>query len=224
MPLPFIGPALRLAEVPVAPGADEARRWAQDELAQKVYQDAKPGWAEQLAALIKRAVEDLLNNVGVANGYAGLAIVAGLALVAVIAIVIIVRPRLNRRKAADRDVFAGVLLLTAEQHRTLARTAAQAGDFHTAVSEQFRAIVRSAEERDVSVPAPGRTALEIAAELELAFPSHSLALHHSADLFNSVRYGHLTPTADMYEELVATDTAMAETTPVYAGDFQEVQP
>lgn len=223
MVLTLFGTAVCVAEIPVTPGAEEARRWARDELAQKVYQDAKPGWAEQLAALISKALKELLNNVGVASGHTGLAIVAGLIIVAIIAIIVIIRPRLNRRNAAHEPVFAGVLLLTAEQHRKLAQHAAHQADFNTAVSEQFRAIVRAAEERDVSITAPGRTAVEIMTELTLAFPQQGGLLGHSAELFNAVRYGHVPPTQDMYEELVGTDNAVARAKPLYARGFQEAQ-
>lgn len=215
---------LRPADVPVVPGADEARRWAQEELAKKVYQDAKPGWADQLFAALKKALAELLNTMGVANANVGLAVVVGLVLLAAVAIVLIIRPRLNRRKAASDAVFGGEQALSSEQHRTMARTAARSGDFHAAVSEQFRAMVRAAEERAVSAPALGLTAAEIVAVLEHAFPAHRQVLLHSAELFNAVRYGRVPPTAAMYEELLATDAALAATTPQYADDFTVVHP
>ncbi|AIY01305.1 hypothetical protein ART_1706 [Arthrobacter sp. PAMC 25486] len=213
---------LRPADIPVVPGADEARRWAQEELAKKVYQDAKPGWAEQLFAMLKKAFAELLGKLGVADANIGLAVVVGLVLLAAIAIVLIIRPRLNRRKAATDAVFDGEKILSSEQHRTMARTAARSGDFHTAVSESFRAMVRAAEERAVSVPALGLTAAEIVGVLERAFPSHREALLHSAELFNAVRYGMVPPTAAMYEELQATERSLAATTPHYADEFPAV--
>lgn len=222
MALKLIPAPLPLNDVPVLPGADQARQWAQEELSQKIYQEAKPGWAEQVFAFLKQALEEFLNNVGIANGNIGLAIMAGLALVAVIAIVLIIRPRLNRKKATTTAVFTAGQVLSSGAHRAMARTAAQAGDFHTAVSEQFRAMVRAAEERDVIVPAVGLTAREIVAELETAFPSHSPALHASADLFNAVRYGQVPPTAAMYEKLTLTDQAVAAATPLYSGAFPAV--
>lgn len=205
-------------DVPLVPDADEAQRWAQEELAHKVYQDAKPGLAEQIAALVRSAFDEFLNNVGAPSGNFALAIAIGALLLAIVAVVFIIRPRLNRTVAADQDVFAGKQQLSAEQHRALARAAAASHDFHTAISEQFRAIVRAAEERDVSLPALGRTALEIAVELQRAFPAHGQALLTSADIFNAVRYGHLTATAAMFEELVLTDRAVAGSKPVYTDE------
>lgn len=216
--------ALRFAEVPVAPGADEARRWAQDELAQKVYQDAKPGWAEQLWTLIKQAFAELLGKIGVAPGQTGLVITIIIVLLALVVVVLIVRPTLNRRKRQTDEVFADSPLLSADEHRTRAQGAAAAGDFLTAVSEQFRAMVRAAEERDVSIPAPGRTALEITAELERAFPDQHVALHRSADIFNAVRYGQTPPTVEMYQELADTDRTVAAAAPIYQDHFGVSQP
>ncbi|SED85823.1 protein of unknown function [Arthrobacter alpinus] len=210
-------------DVPVVPGADEARQWAQEELANKVYQDAKPGLAEQIGALIKSALDELFNNVSAPNGNIALAIAVGVVLLAIAAIIVIIRPRLNRRSATPENVFEGGLMLSAEQHRAMARAAAASGDFHTAVSEQFRAMVRAAEERDVSLPAVGRTAMEIAVELERAFPAHGEALHHSAEIFNAVRYGHAPPTPAMYGHLMATDQAVAASKPRYAADSLAVQ-
>ena len=206
------------AEVPLVPDADEARRWAQEELAHKVYQDAKPGLAEQIAALVRSAFDEFLNNVGSPSGSIALAIAIGALLLAIVAVVFIIRPRLNRTVAADQDVFAGKLQLSAEQHRALARAAAASEDFHTAISEQFRAMARAAEERDVSLPALGRTALEIAVELQRAFPAQGQALLTSAEIFNAVRYGHLTATAAMFEELVLTDRAVAASKPLYTDE------
>ncbi|MDO5751423.1 DUF4129 domain-containing protein [Arthrobacter sp.] len=217
-------PPLHLAEVPLAPGSDEARQWAQDELAQQVYQDAKPGFAEQILALLQKVWDELINSVGAVDGTAGLAIAIGVVLLAVAVIIFFVRPQLNRRKSATAAVFENDHVMTAEQHRKLAQAAAHAADFSTALREQFRAIVRAAEERDVIVPALGRTAVEITADLERAFPAHKLALRHGADLFNAVRYGQVPPTSAMFAELVDTDQAVSATSPRYGEVFAAVQP
>ncbi len=214
--------ALLSAEVPVVPGADQARHWAQEELARQVYQDAKPGWAEQVFAALRKALGELLNRLGVAEPNVGLAALVGLVLLAVIAVVLIVRPRLNRRKSGPEGVFAHKGMLTSAQHRAMAQAAAASGDFGTAVGEIFRAMARAAEERDVSAPALGRTATEIVHDLKSAFPGHHGALARSAELFNAVRYGDVPATAAMYQEMLATDAAIAATTPHYADDFAAV--
>ena len=217
-------PMLHPADVPVVPGADEARRWAQEELSRKIYQDAKPGWTDELFAMLKKAFQELLGKMGMADASVGLSVAVALVLVAVVVIILVVRPRLNRKRAATSAVFDSETALSAAHHRSLARAAAASGDFGTAVNEQFRALVRAAEERDVSVPALGLTATEIVGVLDRAFPSHRAALDRSAELFNAVRYGKVPPTSSMYQELLATDSALAATTPVYADAFAGAAP
>lgn len=212
------------AEVPVTPDSDEARQWAQEELAKQVYEDAKPGWAEQLGNLVLQALGELLDSVGVAPAHTGLVIVGSLIVVAALIIVLVLRPKLNRRRQQSEAVFTAAVALSSGEHRSRAQAAAAEGDYYTAVTEQFRALVRAAEERDVSTPAPGRTAVEIAAELERAFPDHAGQLHRAAELFNAARYGQTPPTADMFEELHRVDKALTAATPVYAGSFEAVLP
>lgn len=200
--------ALIGAEVPVTPGADEARRWAQDELSGKVYQDAKPGWSEIVFDWLRKALADFLGTVGVAPAYTGLVIVGAVVLVAIIVIIAIVRPRLNKRKRQSAEVFPPMVSRTAQEYRALAQAAAASGDFATAISEQFRAMVRAAEERDIIALAPGRTALEASHDVARSFPQHARGLQSGAELFNAVRYGHVAADAAMFEELLSTDSAI----------------
>lgn len=204
------------AEIPVVPGADEARRWAAEELAKKAYQDAKPGLSQTILNWLGQALQQLLDGMGSLPGSTGLLVILGLALLAVVAAVVIIRPRLNRKKAKDAPIFEGSTTQTAAEHRELARSAVERGDLATAVSEQFRAIVRAAEERHISAPAPGRTAAEVAADLRLAFPAHGQDLLRAAEIFNSVRYGHTEPVLPQYQELAATDKALTAAKPAHA--------
>ncbi|NVM97511.1 DUF4129 domain-containing protein [Arthrobacter sp. SDTb3-6] len=205
-------------DVPVVPGAGEARRWAAEELAKKVYQDARPGLGAQILAWLRKAFADFLQGMGSLGGNTGMLVALGVVVLAIVAAAIVVRPRLNRRAAGKMAVFDGTAALSSGQHRSLARSAVERGDLATAVSEQFRAMVRSGEERDATSAGPGRTAAEIAGGLGQAFPAHGTALRHAAELFNAVRYGHAVPDRGMYDELVATDLAVSSARPVHAGD------
>ncbi|WP_104089538.1 DUF4129 domain-containing protein [Arthrobacter sp. GMC3] len=204
------------ADVPVTPGADEARRWAAEELAKKAYQDAKPGLAETVLNWLGQTLKELLDGMGSLPGSTGLLVVLGLLLLAIVAAVVIIRPRLNRRKPSDDHIFDGTTTQSGAEHRAMARAAVERGDLEMAISEQFRAIVRAAEERSIITPTPGRTAAEVAADLRLAFPARAPDLWRAAEIFNSVRYGHAHPTLSHYQELVATDAALAAAKPVYA--------
>jgi len=202
-------------DVPVIPGADEARRWAAEELARTVYQDAKPGLGAQVLSWLKHAIADFLNGLGSLGGTTGLLVAVCVLVLAIIAAVLLVRPRLNRRAAQGPAVFDGPAALSAGRHRELARAAVERGDLATAVLEQFRAIVRAGEERGAASAAPGLTAVEMAGGLQLAFPHHGPALARAAELFNAVRYGHAEPSRAMYNELTATDAAVAATRPLH---------
>ncbi|WP_442213950.1 DUF4129 domain-containing protein [Specibacter sp. RAF43] len=208
--------------VPVTPDAGEARRWAVEELLKPVYQDARPGLAQQILAWLRRALLDFLDGLGTLQGSVGLLVVAGVFLVLVVAAIVLVPLRRNRRGTHTAAVFDAPVILTAAAHRDLARDAAARGELAAAVREQFRAIVRAAEERDVCSPAPGRTAAEVAAELGRAFPAHGRQLRRAAETFNAVRYGRATPTQEMYDDLRRTDQALAAARPTYALD--PVQP
>ncbi len=211
-------PAAALAlDVPVTPAADEARRWAAEELAKKAYQDAKPGLGEQILAWLQGALSDFLDGLGSLGGNTGLLVALGVVVLAIAASVIVVRPRLNRRRTQQSVVFSGPAILSAVQHRDRARSAVERGDLAAAVTEAFRAIVRAGEERGATSPSPGRTAAEVAGELRQAFPAHGQALLRAAELFNAVRYGHAVPDRAMYQELVATDSAVAAAKPAHAG-------
>lgn len=206
-------------DVPVTPGADEARRWASEELAKKSYQDAKPGVTQLIIGWLRKALGELLDNLGSLQSNTALLVILGVAALVIIAAVVLVRPRLNRRKAQKTTVFAGPVTLTASGHRSLASAAAAQADFATAVREQFRVIVRTAEERNVLSPAPGSTAAEVATELCATFPAHSHAIRRAGDIFNTVSYGHTEATMPMYQELLTTDSALASAMPHYADDL-----
>jgi hypothetical protein len=215
-PLPA-GPSGRLlADVPVTPGADEARRWALRELSKKVYQDARPGLGQTVWDWIVNTFTAFLAGLKSLGSNTGVLILLGIAVLVVVAAVVVIRPRLNRRATNPEAVFDADTTLTAAAHRALAAAAARDGDLATAVMERFRGMVRAGEERDVVPAAPGRTAEEVASALGRAFPGHATQLRRAAGTFNTVRYGHGQATQAMADDLEATDAAVAAATPVHA--------
>ncbi len=205
-------------DVPVVPGGDEARRWAEQELSQRVYQNAKPGLGEVVWNWIVRFVNDFLNGLNGLNGNLG--VVLGLVLACVLAGVAVwlTRPRLNRKLSAPRGIFDHAEPLSAAGHRNLSAAAADRGDFAGAITERFRAIVRAAEERTVIDPQPGRTADEVTGQLIRAFAALRGQLGSAATLFNSVRYGNAAPSSADYQQLVQLDKDLLSERPHYA-DF-----
>ncbi len=191
---------------PLRPGRDEARSWAERELARSDYDPYRPGLLDRFLAWL----QDLLNRSG------GLGLpwwVLIVVLLAVLAVVVAVAWRrgggLGRRGAVrEADVFAGEAPRSAAWHREAAERAEAAGDWEQAVIERFRAIGRELEERTIVVPRPGRTAHELALEAAPALPERRAALDAAATRFDAVRYGGRHATADQVAELRALDEAV----------------
>ncbi len=208
-------PAFGRTDVPVIPGGDEARRWAQEELSGRIYQDAKPGLAELIWQRVVKFFRDFLDGLSGFNDNLGLVLLGLLLLVLAGIAVWLARPRLNRKQVAVAGLFESDVTLTAAEHRRLAAAAAAERDYAGAVTEQFRALVRASEERAVIDPQPGRTADEVTAQLIRAFAAHRDELLTAAARFNGVRYGKAVPAAADYDRLVALDQTLLKQHPRY---------
>lgn len=175
--------------VPVEPDADQARNWLEDELSKAEYQDAQPGLLERAVAKILEFLDELLSGIQGVGAPTGILLLALGALVLLALAVLVVRPRLNARKkpaglfdetGADQD---------AASHRALAEDAARSGDWDTALTERLRAILRSAEERVILDPRPGRTAREAGSSLSAVFPGAAAEILWLSRRFDEIRYG-----------------------------------
>lgn len=199
---------------PVEPGSEDARRWAVEELSKPVYQDAQPDWLTDLW----RQFTEWLRSLGSGDPAidSGVAVPAvGVTILVLIAVaVLLARPRLNarRRRPAGDDVDADPSVSPAEYRRRAAAAAARS-EWRTAVVEQFRAMVRSAEDRTVIDPMPGRAADEVASQLAGAFGSHAAELRHAAGIFDAVRYGSADATARDHAVMVALDQLLVAAKP-----------
>ncbi|QDG88918.1 DUF4129 domain-containing protein [Pseudarthrobacter sp. NIBRBAC000502770] len=199
-------------EPPVLPGADEAQRWAAEELAKPEYRDAAPSWLDSLW----RNFLDWLQSLDGSPGEAGPvpSPVIALVIAAIIAAaVILARPRLNARVRQARDVFERETVLTAADYRNRAETAAATGQWGDAVVDRFRAMVRSAENRTILDPQPGRTADEAANALSVPFAGEAGRLARAAATFDGIRYGSRAAGSADYQDMVALDAALDATKP-----------
>ena len=200
------------AEPPVLPSAEEARRWAAEELAKSEYREAEPGWLDSLW----RSFLDWLQSL---DGPAGAdapvpSPVIGIVIAVVIAVsVILARPRLNPKARQAKEVFEPDSALTAADYRQRADAAAAAGNWGDAVVDRFRAVVRSAEDRVLLEPQPGRTADEAAFALSRPFPAEAARLDQAARIFDAVRYGNWTPGSPDYEAMTRLDTDLQAARP-----------
>ena len=198
--------------VPVTPDADEARRWARDELADEVYRHAEPGLVERaLAWLLER-----LQEVELPEGPGSRVLLVGLLLLlaagVVVALALAGPVRLTARRH-DQPVF-GDVVRSAEEHRREADAHAAAGRWADAVRERFRAVVRSLEERALLSPSPGRTADEVALEAARVLPDVAAELGAAARTFDDVRYGGRPATSEHDAALRRLDQAVSAARPV----------
>ncbi|MFJ5954959.1 DUF4129 domain-containing protein [Paenarthrobacter sp. NPDC092416] len=203
--LTHVGLVLGRLEPPVTPDRDEARRWATEELAKPQYPDAEPGWISQLW----RDFLDWLGSLqgdgqGPGNDFA-VPLIGALAVVLIILTIIFVRPRLNARRKVAADIYDKEPAMDAGAYRRRAAAAADQGNWPAAVVDQFRALVRAGEERDVIEPRAGRTADEAATQLGQVFGSATEQLNRAARMFDGVRYGDQGAVAADFRELQELD-------------------
>lgn len=204
------------AGAPLIPDGDEARQWAEDELAKPKYAEAKPTFFDEVSRAVAQFFIDLFSGTGGAGmGPAAMIVVVVLIVAALIASIIIWgRPRRSfARATAHVDLLGSADRRSASQLRTDADRSAKAGDWDEAIALRYRALVRSLVERDLLSPAPGATAQILAREAGTAFPSEAGALVAAAATFDDVRYLRHPGSADRYRELAATDARLQATRP-----------
>ena len=210
------------AEPPVLPGAEEARRWAAEELSHPEYRDAAPGWIETLW-------EDFLDWLSTLDGSADAGstvpspVIGVVIAVIIAAAVIIAKPRLNPRARKAREVFEPEGMLAAADYRQRAEMSAAAGRWADAVVDRFRALVRSAEDRTILEPQPGRTADEVARDLAFPFSTEAQRLDRAAVTFDAIRYGNRAADAGDYRAMASLDDALEALKPVRRPDHQDHQ-
>lgn len=198
------------------PDGDEARQWAEQELSDPRYADAKPTWFDLVARDIGRFLADLFSSEnGASVGPSALIIVSVIVFGALVAALIIWgRPR--RAQAVRR---AGSGLLGAEDDRSATQLRADAdrcargGDWDEATILRFRALARGLLERDLIDPSPGATAQAIAREVSAVFPAETTPVRQAAVSFDDVRYLRHPATAERYAELAATDDRLSALRP-----------
>ncbi|AZS47641.1 MULTISPECIES: DUF4129 domain-containing protein [Microbacterium] len=190
------------------PDGDDARRWAEEELSNPRYADAKPTWFDLLARDIGRFLADLFSSGNGANvGPSALIIVTVIIAAALIAALIIWgRPRSSRAvRRPTGDLLGAADDRSAAQLRSDADRAARERDWDAATILRYRAIARSLRERDLIDPAPGATAQSIAREASTVFADEAGAMRRAAVSFDDVRYLGHSATPETYRDLVDTD-------------------
>ncbi|WEK62731.1 MAG: DUF4129 domain-containing protein [Candidatus Microbacterium colombiense] len=190
------------------PDGDDARRWAEEELSNPRYADAKPTWFDLMARDIARFFADLFTTQNGANiGPSALIIVCVIIVAALVAALIIWgRPRASRSVRGPRGSLLGVDDdRTAAQLRAEAERSARDQDWDAATILRYRALARGLLERDIIDPAPGATAQAIAREAGAVFPDEATPVRRAATAFDDVRYLRHPASAAGYRDLTDTD-------------------
>lgn len=205
-----------IAEVPVDPDREEARRLLEEELGRgdEAPPSEPPGWWQDFVEWLRR----LLDGGGTSETPTG-GIDTGQTVGIVIAIVLIVAllvvafaifglPRLRRRSKVTGDLFGDDDDRSALELRTAAERAAAAGDYTSAVVELFRSLARDFAERGIVQTFPGTTARDFARRAGAVFPSAAERLGEAAAVFDGVRYLGREGTLDEWKRMSALDAEL----------------
>lgn len=204
-----------IAAAPLIPDGDEARRWAEQELADPIYREAEPTAFDRVA----RAVGDFVGSLFTGGApsaltpWIALIVIAVLAGIVVLAFVVWGRPRRAVRSRTPLELFGTVDVRSADELRSDAARAAGRDDWDEALVLRFRALARGLVERTVLDPEPGATVHRFAREAAEAFPGQQHALTAAADRFDDVRYLKRHADAGAYRTLEDLDDRIARTTP-----------
>jgi hypothetical protein len=186
-----------IAEVPVDPDDEQARRWLEEELGRgdEPYQPPQtPGWWQDFLDWLERLLSGLGAPEAPTPGFqtgqtVGIVILVVLIVAAlVVAFAIFGLPRLRKRSKVTGDLFGEDDDRSAQELRTVAQRAADAGDFTSAVIELFRSLARDLAERGIVVTFPGTTARDFARRTGLVFPPAAERLADAAAVFDDLRY------------------------------------
>jgi hypothetical protein len=199
--------------VPVQLDDDEARQLLQEELAKGIYQDAEPSLLERAWTAFLNWLGEMLGQIRSVDAGLGTILLAVGAVVVIAAAVLLVKPRLNARKRTEPTVFQAQPKVTAQAHRDYADAAARSANWDEALTERFRAITRAAEERVILDEQAGRTAGEVARQLQDVFAAQSESLDWLALRFNEVHYGARPATQTDYQQAVDLDLELQRTQP-----------
>lgn len=201
------------ADIPVDPGAEEARRWIIAELAKPAYQAAQPSWFDRLSSAIWQWLTSLNFGGGGPSLPVMLLVIVLVAAALITAFLIFGAPRRNRRSAVAGALFGEHDDRSAAAIRASADVAAAAGDWTLAIEELFRSIARGLAERTIVTASPGTTAREFASRAGEFFPALAARLAAAARSFDDVRYLGRAGTEGAYRELAALETELRSARP-----------
>lgn len=201
--LPFLSSA-----APLLPDADEAREWAERELADPVYRAAEPTAFDRAARAVREFLEGLFSApVSGEWGPWAFVVLAVLAIAAVVVgLLIWGRPRRSvAARPAARALFDDDDGRSADELRAGAVAAADRGDWDDAIVLRFRAFARGLTERGIVDPPPGATARAFSRSAGERLPALGGPAAEGAAVFDDVRYLGRPGTGEAYERVRRLD-------------------
>lgn len=198
-----------IALTPLIPDGDQAREWAQRELADPAYELAQPTWFDRAAQTVRDAIASLFSPSVPPEWAAVLALIVG-GLVIGLVIVALVAWGVPRGSRAGRTggtvLFGDVEDRTAAGLRSAAAAAQRREDWDQAVVLRFRAAARGVDERGILDLTPGTTAGQFATAAEAHLPGSARGrIRAAAGVFDDVRYLGRTGTPEGYRLVVEAD-------------------
>lgn len=200
---------------PLTPDGDEARKWAEQELADPAYDAAQPTALDLIARAIGDFFASLLSTQLGGDWGPWVSIVAAVVIVLVIVAAFLVWgvPRATGRARATAELFGADEQRSAAELRRDATALATKGEWDAAIVLRFRALARGCLERGVVDPPPGATVHAFARAAAGAFPSLAGRLEDAATAFDDVRYLRRPGTAELYRLVAGVDDAVAAARP-----------
>ncbi|WP_205827265.1 DUF4129 domain-containing protein [Microbacterium excoecariae] len=201
---------------------DDAREWAEQELADPVYREAEPTLFDRVAQAIGEFVQSLFSPNVAGTGWSPWWTVLAIALVAVavlLAFWIWGLPRGERggQVPGPAALFDGDARPAAELRREAA-AARSHGDFDTAVLAGYRALARGLGERGLVEERPGETAQAFCPRAQGFFARERSALQAATDAFDDVRYLRRAGTRAQADRIAELDARIQAARPDRAPD------
>ena len=206
---------------PLTPDEEEARRWAEQELSDPVYDIAEPTPFDLIARAIAEFFERLFSTELSGDWAPTVAVIAAVVIVIVIAVAFAIWgvPRSSRRARAQAPALFGEDEgRSASELRAAAASHARGAQWDDAIVLHFRALARGCNERGVVDTPPGATVHAFARAAARAFPQLADQLEQSATAFDDVRYLRRPGTAELYRQIADTDAAVVAARPVVGAE------
>lgn len=202
---------------PLTPDGDEARKWAERELSDPVYDIAEPTPLDRFARAVAEFFENLFSTELSGEWGSAVALIAAAVVIVVIVVAFAVWgiPRASRRARSQAPaLFGETEHRTAAELRAAAASHARAAEWDAAIVLHFRALARGCTERGVVDVPPGATVHAFARAASRSFPAIADRLESAATAFDDVRYLRRPGTAALYRVVADADAAVVAARPV----------